>query len=96
MQPNNSEEFVTIVGRRIEDVMATSRHLGLTERNFIIVNRVATHTFALADGGTGGLLFDGEAMAAATFVRNAATPAGQTGREDGCRSHQQFRIQEEE
>lgn len=67
-----SEDYVTIIGPSLIEVMRQFRERGLGEDGYAIVGRVDRHRFAMADVDGAHELFDGEPMLAATFMRRAA------------------------
>ncbi len=64
------DEYVTIIGATMSDVMREFRTQGLAEKNYSIVSRVGHHQFTLA-GQQSEQMFAGEPMLAATFRRTA-------------------------
>lgn len=67
-----SEEYVTIIGPNMTEVMRQFHDCGLNTKGYAIAGRVERHRFALADATGAHDLFDGTPMLAATFVRHRA------------------------
>lgn len=66
-----TEEFVTIIGPSMVEVMRQFKARGLDQMGFAIAGRVGRHQFAFSEDGTATDLFGGERMLAATFSRTA-------------------------
>lgn len=65
-----NEDFITIIGHSLDEIMQSYHEQGLAEKRYIILHRTGRHSFKLsAEGNETQLLFDGQAMIAATFVR---------------------------
>ena len=67
-----SEEYVTIIGPNMADVMRQFRAQHLDEEGYAITGRIDRHRFEMADATGVHDLFDGAPMLAATFVRSVA------------------------
>lgn len=66
------EEYVTIIGPSMTDVMRQFRAQGLDREGYAIAGRIDRHRFEMADASGVRHLFDGTPMLAATFVRRVA------------------------
>ena len=72
-EPQNEDEFVTIIGRDADEIGQTFRAEGLAVQQYAVVHRMGRHRFAFADGAEPGALFDGRPLVAATFARRSST-----------------------
>lgn len=66
------EEYVTIIGPSMTDVMRQFRAQGLARQGYAITGRIDRHRFEMADANGVHDLFDGIKMLSATFVRRVA------------------------
>lgn len=66
------EEYVTIIGPNMTEVMRQFHDCGLNTKGYAIAGRVTRHRFAMADATGAHDLFGGTPMLAATFVRRRA------------------------
>lgn len=75
-QPTGSdprfEEYVTIIGPTMADVMRQFRAQHLDQEGYAIIGRIDRHRFEMADADGVRDLFDGTLMLAATFMRRVA------------------------
>lgn len=67
-----SDEYVTIIGPNMNEVMRQFHAQGLDEKGFAITGRIDRHRFEMADADGVHHLFGGEPMLAATFMRRVA------------------------
>ena len=68
-----ADEFVTIIGASMAEITDAFRAQGLAEKQFSIVHSVGRHSFMRIDGDRNEVLFDGQALIAATYRRRAAS-----------------------
>ena len=66
------DEYVTIIGPNMTEVMRQFHDQGLDEKGFAITGRIDRHRFEMADADGVHHLFGGEPMLAATFMRRVA------------------------
>ena len=66
------DEYVTIIGPNMIEVMRQFHAQGLDAKGFAITGRIDRHRFEMADADGVHHLFGGEPMLAATFMRRAA------------------------
>lgn len=71
-EPNQTEEFVTIIAPSLSDVMQQFRARGLAAAGYAITGKAGRHQFSVAGQSGSTELFDGAAMVAATFRRTGA------------------------
>lgn len=69
--PGPTEDIVTIVAPTLDEAMARFRARGLAAEGYAITGQARRHRFELA-GETGGDMFEGTPMIAATFRRASA------------------------
>lgn len=68
---NEHDEFVTIIGADMAEITNEFRAQGLAEKQFSIVHKIGRHRFTRVDGERTETMFDGQALIAATFKRQA-------------------------
>lgn len=67
-----AEEFITIIGPTLGEVMRQYKDRGLAAAGYAITGQAGRHQFAVAGSGETAELFDGTPMVAATFRRAGA------------------------
>jgi hypothetical protein len=68
-ETQTSDDYVTIIGGSMAEVMSQFKAQGLAEKRYAIVHRVGQHRFTYANGPEATQMFDGAPMVAATFKR---------------------------
>ena len=68
-RPAPCDEYITVIGRSVSEVMAQFHAQDLSRRGFSILGKVGPHQFCIAQGDGTAPLFDGQQMVAATFAR---------------------------
>lgn len=71
-QGRKLDEYVTIIGPSMHEVMRQFHDQGLDAKGFAITGRIDRHRFEMADADGVHHLFGGEPMLAATFMRRVA------------------------
>ncbi len=66
------EEYVTIIGPSMSEVMRQFQTQGLDAEGYTITGRIDRHRFEMADATGVHHLFGGKPMLAATFMRRVA------------------------
>lgn len=69
---NGTEEFITIIGPTLGEVMRQYRDRGLAAAGYAITGQAGRHQFAVAGSNDSAVLFNGAPMVAATFRRAGA------------------------
>ena len=70
--PVRSDEFITIIGASMAEIIDEYNAQGLAQQHFSILHRVGPHRFTKCGPDGSHALFGGETLVAATFRRQPA------------------------